>query len=219
MTQTEPQTAAGLPRQHQTMLLSHRAMTQDLDRIARTAARLEHHYDREREGHLRAYTEKLLVSIEHHHIGEDTFLWPALAEAGADPEALALMTAEHGDLAQLLAELHTALAQPLDRPAAARGLAEAARATHTLLAEHAADEERELLGRLGPFLTDEVWTTYQQGMFRTAQEWAFGFIAPWLASVAGPAEAGGLPPAPNLADLLQDFRRQQQAAFGEFATA
>ncbi|MGP4111435.1 hemerythrin domain-containing protein [Streptomyces sp. 4N509B] len=211
-----PPTSA-LPKPHQTMILAHRAMVRDLDRIARTAAELAERPDAERVRALRAYGLRIAEIIHHHHEGEDDILWPALKERGADEEALELMQREHADLHRGLDEMRESLEALGEDAAGAGALEKAARATHDLLREHAADEERELAGRLAPALDAAVWKQFERGMVKSAARWTLSFMPPWLASVAGEDERGGVP-APPVARLMRGrLRRQQEAAFGALA--
>lgn len=204
-----------LHRSHQTMLLAHRAMSRDLTCLSRAAAVLAERPDAAQARALAKYTDQLLHLIEHHHTGEDDVLWPELAKRGADAEALELMAAEHGELAGLLKQTAAAAADLTSDSSAAQRLSAAASDTHALLARHAADEEDELLGRLAPHLTDEVWDALRKHMVKTQAPWAFTFLPPWLADVARPEERTGVP-APLIAKLggsrLRSLRR---AAFGD----
>ncbi|EMF01888.1 hemerythrin domain-containing protein [Streptomyces mobaraensis NBRC 13819 = DSM 40847] len=206
---------ASLASGHRTMLLAHRAMVRDLDRVARTAEGLAAAPDAERAEALRAYIEKLSQIIEHHHEGEDEFLWPSLRRLGADEAALTLMTTEHDELAKNLRHWHeTARGLGADPSAAA----ELARLTHPLrdeLARHAADEERELSGRLAPVLDEKVWKGFAAHMRKTAPSWTLKFMPAWLSSVAGPDERSGVP-APPVAALFKGWlEKRQRAAFGD----
>ncbi|MBA0053342.1 hemerythrin domain-containing protein [Streptomyces sp. AJS327] len=209
------QPTADLPRAHQTMLLSHRAMVRDLGRSADAARTLARTGDPTRAAALRTYTSRLTALIEHHHQGEDDFLWPALRERDADPAALDLLTAEHAELNEAL---HTwgGIAHRLgEDDSAPAELAERAGPLRELLATHAGDEERELLDRLAPALDARIWKGFETHMRKTAPGWTLRFMPPWLASVARPEEKGGIP-APPLARLFRgSLEKNQRAAFGE----
>jgi hemerythrin-like domain-containing protein len=208
------QTTADLPRAHQTMLLAHRAMVRDLDRVSRTAEQLAAADDPARAAALKDYAAKLSEVIEHHHKGEDDFLWPRLREHGVDEGALALMSTEHAELGRLLHSWNASL-EKLGTAAAAREVAERTEEVRTHVAEHAADEEKELLGRLAPGLDDRVWKGFEVHMRKSAPGWTLRFMPAWLASVAGPDERGGVPAAP-VARLFRGWlEKRQRAAFGE----
>lgn len=209
------QPVASLAKGHQTMLLAHRAMLRDLERTARTAERLAQHGDPARAAALRAYNEKLTSLIEHHHEGEDEFLWPKLRERDADAESLSLLATEHEELAGVVHDLRAAGRKLGDGPEAAERLRDRADALHVLLKQHAGDEERELLGSLAPAVDSQVWKNFERGMVKTAPKWTLRFMPPWLDSVAQPEEKGGVP-APPVAKLFRGWlQRRQREAFGD----
>lgn len=216
---------------HRTMLLAHRAMVRDLGRVARCAEQLAHSPDPARAEALRGYADRLFQVIEHHHEGEDAFLWPRLRRLGADEEALTLMTTEHAALAKLLHDWHAASTRlgtdtgastdagaSTGTRAGTGAAAELAGLTENLrdqLSRHAADEERELSGRLAPVLDAAVWKGFSAHMRRTAPGWTLTFMPAWLASVAGPDERAGVPARPVAALFRGRLEKQRRAAFGE----
>ncbi|WP_263167946.1 hemerythrin domain-containing protein [Streptomyces sp. SCSIO ZS0520] len=206
--------AAVLARGHQTMLLVHRAMVRDVERIG-LASRALPAADADRTSALRAYTHTIFELIEHHHRGEDEFLWPTLRERGADVDALTLMTAEHAELTKVLHAWHE-VSQRLGTDEAAP--AELAARTDELreqLAAHAADEERELSGRLALALDGRTWKGFEKHMRKTAPLWTLRFMPAWLLSVSGPEERGGVPAAAVGRLFSGWLERYQLAAFGE----
>lgn len=206
---------AGLPRGHKTMLLAHRAMIRDLDRVQRTALDLAATPNPVRAKALAEYLGKLATVIHHHHEGEDEFLWPRLRDAGADGQALEILAAEHSELATLLNAWQEFGATPVSDSAAANRLSELTTAVRGQLAAHAADEERELLGRLAPVLDEPTWKGFENHMRSTAPLWTLRFMPAWLLSVAGPDEAAGVP-VPWLGRLFGGWlERAQRAAFGD----
>lgn len=208
------QSTGSLPKPHQTMLLAHRAMLRDLDRLTTAAEALSEREDAARAAGLRSYADKLLTVIEHHHEGEDEFLWPKLREQGANEEALSLMTSEHEELNEVLHRTQQACARLGDGGAPAAELAAQAGKLRTILEQHAADEERELTGRLAPALNETIWKGFEKGMLKTAPKWTLRFMPPWLNSVARPGEEGGVP-APPMARLFAGWLdKQRQSAFG-----
>ncbi|MGW4244791.1 hemerythrin domain-containing protein [Nocardia sp. NPDC004722] len=207
--------ATALPRGHQTMLLAHRAMLRDLDRVQRTAATLATTTNPARAQALSAYIDRLAFLIHHHHDGEDQYLWPRLAEAGADREALELLASEHSDLADLLTAWHHAARNPALDGASATRLAALTCELRTHLADHAADEERELLDQLAPSLDEKTWKGFENHMRTTAPLWTLRFMPAWLRSVATPDDDRGVP-VPLVARIFSGWlERTQQAAFGD----
>ncbi|EST37199.1 hypothetical protein N566_14315, partial [Streptomycetaceae bacterium MP113-05] len=208
-----PQPSTALPPAHLTMVLAHRAMVHDLERVATAADELERTPDAARTTALKKYIERVYSVIEHHHGGEDDHLWPLLRERGADPEALALLDAEHEQLSEAL-HAWCAAARGLDGdPARAAVLATRTREVHERLAEHAADEERELTGRLAPVLDAAAWKGFATHMRRTAPGWTLRFMPPWLAAVAAPHERAGIPARPLARVFAPWLDRTRRAVF------
>ncbi|MFF2407933.1 hemerythrin domain-containing protein [Streptomyces sp. NPDC058092] len=204
-----------LPGGHQTMLLAHRAMVRDLGRIALTAEQLSTAPDDARAGALKEYVDKLFQLIEHHHEGEDEFLWPRLRDLGANNEALTLMTNEHEELSKVLHTWHEVSKRLGTDAGAAAELAARTAEVRDHLATHAGDEERELLERLAPALNAKLWKGFTVHMRKTAPGWTLRFMPAWLSSVAGPDERTGVPAAP-VARLFRGWlEKTQRAAFGE----
>lgn len=202
-----------LPPAHLTMVLAHRAMVHDLDRLATVADELAQTPDASRTAALRRYVERVFHIIEHHHGGEDAHLWPLLRERGGDPEALALLDAEHEELAKALHVWHEAVHRLDADPATAVDLAARTREVHERLAAHAADEERELTGRLAPVLDAAAWKGFATHMRRTAPGWTLRFMPAWLAAVAEPHERAGIPARPLARLFGPSLARAQRTVF------
>ncbi|MBA0053327.1 hemerythrin domain-containing protein [Streptomyces sp. AJS327] len=196
------------------MILAHRAMLCDLSRIADTAGSLTQRPVPGRPSGLQAYGLRITEIIEHHHQGEDDIIWPELSRRGADAEALALLQKEHDDLQRHQTDLHDALKALTEDGGGAEAVEKAARATHDALGTHTRDEERELTGRLAPALDADLWKRFEGGMVKSAARWTLWFMPPWLSSVAGPGEEGGIPARPMAALMAGRLRRHREAAFG-----
>ncbi|MQY30212.1 hemerythrin domain-containing protein [Nocardia aurantia] len=205
---------SSLPSGHQTMLLAHRAMVTDMPRIAAAATRLAEAPDATRGAALSGYIDQVHTLINHHHEGENEYLWPRLRSAGADEASIALLAAEHEELDKFLAEWHRTA---LELGAGGDVAAELARITmdvHERLVAHAADEETELIGRLAPALDTKIWKGFETHMRKTAPLWTLRFMPAWLLSVARPDELGGVPALP-MARLFRGWlERTQRAALG-----
>lgn len=208
---SQPSTA--LPPAHLTMLLAHRAMVHDLARLATAADELARTPEAARVSALQQYVERVHYVIEHHHGGEDAYLWPLLRERGGDPEALALLDAEHEELGKALHLWHEAALRLDGDPATAVDLAARTREVHEKLAAHAADEERELTGRLAPVLDAVAWKGFATHMRRTAAGWTIRFMPAWLAAVAEPHERAGIPARPLARLFTPALLRAQRAVF------
>jgi hypothetical protein len=206
---------SSLPSGHQTMLLAHRAMITDLPRIAEAAQRLAETPDATRAAALSAYVDRVHTLINHHHEGENDYLWPRLRTAGTDEAAIALLAAEHEELDKFLAEWHRAAMElGAGGTAAAGDLARITMDVHERIVAHAADEEAELTGRLASALDKSIWKGFETHMRKTAPLWTLRFMPAWLLSVAQPDELGGVPALP-MARLFRGWlERTQRAALG-----
>lgn len=197
------------------MVLAHRAMVGDLERLVGVARRLTERGNVVHASDLRRYCGMLLAVVEHHHQGEDDFLWPRVEQRGGDVEALRLMTTEHEELAAALHRVRDTLDRLGENGQGADQLAAHAEELRGLVAGHAADEERELLGRLAPALDETVWKQFEKNMIRSAPLWTLRFMPPWLDAVAGEGDKGGVP-LPLLARGFRGWlRRQRRHAFGD----
>lgn len=197
------------------MLLAHRAMVRDLERIGRTADQLAGMAEPARSAALRAYAERLYAIIEHHHRGEDELLWPRLRAAGAGDDVLALMAGEHEELNKALHGWHHAIQALGADGTGAADLSARSSEVRELLVKHTSDEERELLDRLAPALNEQIWKKFEMGMVRTAPLWTLRFMPPWLSSVAEPSERGGVPAPPMVRMFSGWLARKQREAFGD----
>ncbi len=199
------------------MLLAHRAMVTDLPRIAEAANRLAANPDATRAAALSGYVDRVHTLINHHHEGENEYLWPRLRTHGADEAAIALLAAEHEELDKFLAEWHRMATELGTDGSVAAELARITMDVHERIVGHAADEEAELVGRLAPALNPKIWKGFETHMRKTAPLWTLRFMPAWLLSVAGPDELGGVPALP-MARLFRGWlERTQRAALGSAA--
>ncbi|QNN52676.1 hemerythrin domain-containing protein [Nocardioides mesophilus] len=117
--------------------------------------------DTERSAVVAEHVADLLRLLHHHHQGEDRLIWPLMLERL--PEDLApivhTMESQHAGISASIEQVEEAL--PAWRSSAAAGLGEdlAARleAMRTLLEEHLALEERELLPLAARALSQQEW--------------------------------------------------------------
>ncbi len=105
--------------------------------------------------------EHLSAVLHHHHTGEDTWLWPFLAERATEDERamLAAMEAEHAEIDAGLAACDAGfvrLAHHADEDARA-GLAVRLCAVREALARHLRHEECDSLPLLQRVMTQEEW--------------------------------------------------------------
>jgi hemerythrin-like domain-containing protein len=99
--------------------------------------------------------------LHHHHLAEDTYLWPRLASrapADAAP-VVAAMEAQHGELDKVIDDVTAGLRdwEETADPAHGAALAEAADRLRSLLAGHLAAEEEQALPLIARYVTAAEW--------------------------------------------------------------
>jgi hypothetical protein len=160
--------------------LIHAAVRRDL---ARLSAGLDQcaDGDRARAGELERAYANLRRELTHHHEGEDAYVWPMLATAGADADLLAVMESEHKAMADALADTATAMGAFARTGSAAD--AQAARASLGRTAEvvdgHLTHEEVDLEPQLTPLLETPEWKAVEKKLSRQPPGVAGRFFA-WL---------------------------------------
>jgi len=159
----------------------HHAVRRDLGRLesALAAAR---DGDRARARQLEQAYANLHLELTHHHQGEDQFVFPFLATAGAVPDLLTAMDDEHHAMADALAQTRTAMAAYASSGSA--GDAEAARAsvarTQVVVDRHLSHEEAELEPLLEPYLESKQWKKTVEKRLRPTSLAATGNFLAWI---------------------------------------
>jgi hypothetical protein len=160
--------------------LIHAAVRRDLGRLSTGLAQLADG-DRARAQELERAYANLRDELTRHHQGEDTYIWPVLADAGVDPDLLAAMESEHAAMSRALAETGSAMTTLAGSGSAAD--AAAARAsigsTRAVVEQHLDHEERDLEPRLVPLLGTPEWRAAEKKLSRQPPGVAGRFFA-WL---------------------------------------
>ncbi|MFJ9560685.1 hemerythrin domain-containing protein [Streptomyces fuscichromogenes] len=172
------------------MFAIHDALRRELERIVRTAARVD-----EDPRHVLSTAvgwELFKKFLAAHQASEDLTIWPvmraALAGRSSELVLLADMEAEHAGIAPLLADIDAALTDRASGPERLRGLTDTLR---TRLTAHLDHEERDALPLVDATLSPEQWQDFaveQRG--RLAPDAAR--YLPWLLDVADAAKAAGI---------------------------
>jgi hemerythrin-like domain-containing protein len=155
--------------------------------VRRDLARLETALGTARDGDVvrarqldRAY-DNLHRELTRHHEGEDTYVFPFLAEAGLPSDLLTAMDDEHHAMAEALAETRTAMAAYRESGSAAD--AESARAsaarTATVVNRHLDHEERDLEPLFRPLLDTDGWKATEKKL-RRASPVVIGLFFAWV---------------------------------------
>lgn len=99
--------------------------------------------------------------LHHHHLAEDTYLWPRVASrapAGA-ASVVAAMEAQHGELDKVIDDLTAGLQdwQETADPAPGAALADTAGRLRSLLGEHLTAEEERAVPLIAQYVTAAEW--------------------------------------------------------------
>ena len=183
------QTYAALgPHDLSGMFVAHHGFRRDLYRFAR-ATRTTPVDDAQTWSALATRWERFGEILHHHHVTEDTAIWPELLGA-VDAEGdrgghvtLDEMEAEHEVVDPMLAACaagFTAMARTPDR-ATREHLAEVVHAAHASLYAHLAHEELEALPILQRHLSDTGWKRAERLAKAQKDPRQVAFLVPWLA--------------------------------------
>lgn len=201
------------------LLLAHRAMLRDLDRLAELTRQLATtRLDRKRATAVAAYLSDFCDSIHHHHSAEDDVLWPVLERSAGAHVDLTELTDDHAVLGPGLARIREGAA--------------ALRATHTVstelaadladlrdtLHEHIADEERTIVPLIREYVSDDEWNRVESVIRKRGAKMTFE--VPRILAVCTDDElaetrrAGGVPVALMIKLLPLAFKRRESLVFG-----
>jgi Hemerythrin HHE cation binding domain len=200
------------------MVVIHRAMRQDLSRLA---ARLDGLAGQGGPGPgapaLRRYTAALLAQIRARHRAEEDYLWPLLAATAGPAVDLAPLTDDHQAID---AAASRALACATAGPGALAGLPASVRALGGMLGEHLADTEQQVFPALRRYLPAGAYQWCEQQILHNAPASSRRFAVPWLARYAQPGELPRLPACSGwrgrirLAAARPGYAHLERRAFG-----
>ncbi|GGM92436.1 hemerythrin domain-containing protein [Streptomyces fuscichromogenes] len=169
------------------MFAIHDALRRELERLARTAARVD-----EDPRHVLSTAvgwELFKKFLTAHQTSEDLRIWPvmraALAGRTSELALLADMEAEHAGIAPLLAGIDAALADRESGPERLGGLTDTLR---TRLAAHLDHEERDALPLVDATLSPEQWQDFAAEQRGRLSPDAARYL-PWLLDDADAAKA------------------------------
>jgi hemerythrin-like domain-containing protein len=176
--------------------VAHRAMTRDLRRLAAlvhgvAVRRDEAWLDAHRAYALGRYASDLLAEVQRHHRGEDRVLWPLLRALAGPRVRLDGLADDHGVLEPLAGEARTAVQELASTPYDTATAWHAARTTAALrdvVAEHVAEEERDVFPLISRYVPVEALAWAEDRMRRETPLAELAFVVPWLASAADDGE-------------------------------
>ena len=203
------------------LLLAHRAMLRDLDRLGELTARLAGRrtvLDRRRAAAIAGYLDDLCDSIHHHHSAEDDVLWPVLERSAGAHVDLTELTDDHAVLEPKLGRVRAGAAALRTGGQVSAALAADLADLRDTLHEHIGDEERTIVPLIKRYVSDADWNAVEAAIRKRGAK--MSFEAPRVLAVATDEEMagiraeGGLPVAVLLKVLPPAFRRRERRVFG-----
>jgi iron-sulfur cluster repair protein YtfE (RIC family) len=186
--------AAGAPRQPgdpepdlSSLLVTHRAIREDL---ARLSATLERDVPPVHRRAVCRYGAALFAEIGSHLDDEDGILWPVLAAVAGQSVDLTPLTDDHQAIVAAITRAARAMAA-LTGSVAGRE-AEPVRELRDMLDQHIADEEARILPVLRRYLPARAYRSCEAATWRRAPLARLRFRTPWLARIAAPDELAAL---------------------------
>jgi hemerythrin-like domain-containing protein len=160
--------------------LIHAAVRRDLHRLSASLDTFRDG-DKARAHDLDRAFVNLRRELTQHHEGEDTHIWPMLANAGVDGGLLSDMESEHHAMAEALSETGAAMtsfALSGSGADAASARASVVR-TQAVVERHLSHEENELEPQLHPLTETPAWKAVEKKLSRQPPSVAGPFFA-WL---------------------------------------
>jgi len=201
------------------MVVIHRAMLRDLERLAESLSGLSGGAPPARAAAVRRYTAALLAAIRADHDGKEGVLWPVVtALAGASVD-LAPLADDHLAIAAAADETSRALARLGREPGTPGELHASVTALHGMVGEHIADEQAHVFPTIQTYLTAGAYQWCERQIQRRASLRVRMFTMPWLARYARPGElkrllaTGGWPARVLLACARPAYARLERQAF------
>ena len=141
----------------------HAAVRRDLVRLE-SALHTARDGDRARARQLDAAYANMHRQLKHHHLGEDTYVFPFLARVEGASELVQVMEAEHQAMAAALAEVGTAMTAYASTASApeAHSARDAMIRAHEVVERHLHHEETELEPLLLPHLESPEWKAVEK---------------------------------------------------------
>lgn len=217
-------TVYGMNNEPHGLLLAHRAMLRDLDRLATLTADLAGRgLDRKRAAAIADYLTDFCDSIHHHHSAEDDVLWPVLERDAGPHVDLSELTDDHAVLDPKLARIRAGAAALKSGGSVAPELAADMADLRDTLHEHIADEERTIIPLIKKYVSDADWNRVEATIRKRGAK--MSFEVPRILAVSTEAELaearkeGGIPVALMIKLMPLGFRRRERRVFSAGATS
>lgn len=203
------------------MVVVHRAIRQDLRRLAACLAEIAGRGAPPSQARaIGRYTAALLAEIRAHHETEDEVLWPVIAATAGQAVDLAPLTDDHRAIEAAAGRVSQALAPFTGEPSpSAVKVYASVSELRDMFDEHIADEEEQILPVMRRYLPAEAYRWCEKQIQRKASLRGLRFTAPWLARYARPDElsrllaGGGRPARLLLIAARPGYARLERRAF------
>jgi len=214
--------SAGDPQPDLTsMVVTHRAIREDLDRLAALLGEIAgHDLPPRRARAIGCFTRALLAEICAHHQDEDDIVWPLIAATAGQAVDLAPLTDDHRAIEAAVGRVSRALASLRVDPDTPAELRVSISDLRDMVADHMADEEQQIFPAMRRYLSAGAYRWCEQQIRERASRSALRFTVPWLARHAQPDElprllaARGWPARIVLVATRPGYARLERRAFG-----
>jgi hemerythrin-like domain-containing protein len=203
------------------LVVTHRAIRQDLGRLAGGLAAIGRGYVEPAQARaVCRYAAALLAAIRAHHDSENAIIWPLIAATARQAVDLAPLADDRLVIEESWGRAQRALACFAAEPGVGTAALQASISElRELAGEHIADEEAQLLPAMRRYLPAEAYRWGERQIMRKATAPGPRFTVPWLARHARDGElrpllaAGGWRARVVLA-LSRHYARLERRAFG-----
>jgi hemerythrin-like domain-containing protein len=202
------------------LVVTHRAIRQDLGRLAGGLAAIGWDVPPAQARAVCRYAAALLAAIRAHHDSENDIIWPLIAATARQAVDLAPLADDRLVIEESWGRAQRALACFAAEPGASTAALQASISElRELAGEHIADEEAQLLPAMRRYLPAEAYRWGERQIMRKATAPGPRFTVPWLARHACDGElrpllaAGGWRVGIVLA-FSRHYARLERRAFG-----
>jgi putative ABC transport system ATP-binding protein len=202
------------------MVVTHRAMREDLRRLTARLSVAESDLDSAWAPSISRYSMAVLAEICSWHEIEEREIWPAVAAAAGQAVDLSPLIDDHHAIAAAADRARRALARSRQSGAATADLQGVVTDLRSMLDDHIADVEQQVFPAMRRDLPAEAYRQCDRRVVQTIWQRGSRFGGPWRARYAQPGELSRLLPASGpLAHLRRSadcfaYSRLERRAFG-----
>jgi putative ABC transport system ATP-binding protein len=176
------------------MVVTHRAMREDLRRLARCLDVDGSDVPVARAQALREYAGAVLGEIRGYHATEERLVWPAVAAAAGQALDLSPLQDDHRAIAAAVGRADRVLAATSDSRTWLAGLHDLVSELSDMLNDHIADVEQQVFPAIRHYLPAEAYQRCERQVKQAIWRRGSRFGGPWRARFAQPGERSALLP-------------------------